>query len=122
MVEREAEIEALAALPDEQIDTQGVPELADWSGKQRGLSFHPIEQQITNQQNNQVYKHNPVTVRQVIIQLLPKDYYDSIIVIGIISGIAYYIYAHDALLLAIFMSIMLGTALEKMRRIDRQHK
>lgn len=37
-----AEIEALAALPDEQIDTQDIPEVSDWSGAKRGLFFRPI--------------------------------------------------------------------------------
>lgn len=44
---QQAEIKALAALPDEQIDTQDIPELYDWSGKKRGLFFRPIKQQIT---------------------------------------------------------------------------
>jgi uncharacterized protein (DUF4415 family) len=44
---QQAEIEALAGLPDEQIDTQDVPELSDWSDKKRGLFFRPIKQQIT---------------------------------------------------------------------------
>jgi uncharacterized protein (DUF4415 family) len=44
---QQAEIEALAALPDEQIDTQDIPELPDWSEKKRGLFFRPIKQQIT---------------------------------------------------------------------------
>jgi hypothetical protein len=40
-----AEIEALKALPDEEIDTQDIPEVGDWSGMQRGLFYHPTEQQ-----------------------------------------------------------------------------
>ena len=44
---QQAEIEALAGLPDEQIDTQDIPELSDWSEKKRGLFFRPIKQQIT---------------------------------------------------------------------------
>jgi uncharacterized protein (DUF4415 family) len=44
---QQAEIEALAALPDEQIDTQDIPEMSDWSGKKRGLFYRPIKQQIT---------------------------------------------------------------------------
>jgi uncharacterized protein (DUF4415 family) len=44
---QQAEVEALAALPDEQIDTQDAPELSDWSGAKRGLFYRPIKQQIT---------------------------------------------------------------------------
>jgi uncharacterized protein (DUF4415 family) len=44
---QQAEIEALAALPDDQIDTRDMPEVYDWSGARRGLFFRPIKQQIT---------------------------------------------------------------------------
>lgn len=44
---QQAEMEALAALPDDQIDTQDAQELSDWSGKERGLFFRPVKQQIT---------------------------------------------------------------------------
>ncbi len=42
---QQAEIEALKAMPDEEIDTQDIPEVVDWSGAKRGLFFRPIEQQ-----------------------------------------------------------------------------
>ena len=45
--EQLAEIEALAALPDDQIDTTDIPEVLDWSGAKRGLFYRPIKQQIT---------------------------------------------------------------------------
>jgi uncharacterized protein (DUF4415 family) len=44
---QQAELDALADLPDEQIDTQDIPELSDWSKKKRGLFFRPVKQQIT---------------------------------------------------------------------------
>jgi uncharacterized protein (DUF4415 family) len=44
---QQAEIEALAALPDDQIDTRDMPEVRDWSGARRGLLFRPIKQQLT---------------------------------------------------------------------------
>jgi uncharacterized protein (DUF4415 family) len=44
---QQTKIEALATLPDEQIDTQDIPELSDRSEKKRGLFFRPIKQQIT---------------------------------------------------------------------------
>ncbi len=45
--EQQAEIEALLALPDEEIDTQDIPEVVDWSGMRRGLFYRPTEQQST---------------------------------------------------------------------------
>lgn len=42
-----AEIDALAALPDDKIDTNDVPEVRDWSGARRGLFFRPIKKQLT---------------------------------------------------------------------------
>ncbi len=42
-----AEIDALAALPDDKIDTKDVPEVRDWSGARRGLFFRPVKKQLT---------------------------------------------------------------------------
>jgi uncharacterized protein (DUF4415 family) len=44
---QQAELEALAALPDNHIDTRDMPEVRDWSGARRGLLFRPIKQQLT---------------------------------------------------------------------------
>jgi uncharacterized protein (DUF4415 family) len=44
---QQAELAALAALPDDQIDTRDIPEVRDWSGAQRGLFFRPMKQQLT---------------------------------------------------------------------------
>lgn len=35
------EIEALKALPDDQINTDDVPEILDWSGARRGVFYRP---------------------------------------------------------------------------------
>ena len=45
--EQRAEIDALARLPDERIDTSDIPEILDWSGAKRGLLYRPIKRQIT---------------------------------------------------------------------------
>jgi uncharacterized protein (DUF4415 family) len=45
--EIQAEIDALAALPEDQINTDDIPEVRDWSGAKRGLFYRPIKQQIT---------------------------------------------------------------------------
>jgi uncharacterized protein (DUF4415 family) len=42
-----AELAALAALPDDQINTSDIPEQRDWSGAKRGLFFRPIKKQLT---------------------------------------------------------------------------
>ena len=43
-VEQKAELEALATLPDDQIDTDDIPEVTDWSDAQRGLFYRPVKQ------------------------------------------------------------------------------
>ena len=45
--EQKAEIEALAALPDQEIDTSDIPEILDWTGARRGLLYRPVKRQIT---------------------------------------------------------------------------
>jgi uncharacterized protein (DUF4415 family) len=45
--EQQAEIDALAALPEDQIKTGEIPEQRDWSGARRGALFRPVKQQIT---------------------------------------------------------------------------
>jgi len=45
--EQQAELAALADMPDEQIDTLDIPEAADWKGAERGVFYRPIKQQIT---------------------------------------------------------------------------
>lgn len=42
---RKAELDALAMLPDERIDTRDVPEQRDWSGATRGVFFRPLKVQ-----------------------------------------------------------------------------
>lgn len=41
------EVEALANLSDEAIDTSDVPEIPDWSGARRGVLYRPVKRQIT---------------------------------------------------------------------------
>ena len=45
--EQQAELKALAALPDDKINTAAIPEQRDWSGARRGALFRPVKQQIT---------------------------------------------------------------------------
>ena len=42
-----AELEALAAVPDERIDLEDIPEVRDWSGAERGRFYRPVKQQLT---------------------------------------------------------------------------
>ena len=46
-LEQRAEIDALAALTEDQIKTGDIPEQRDWSGARRGALFRPVKQQIT---------------------------------------------------------------------------
>lgn len=45
--ELQAEIDALAALPEDQIQTDDIPEVRDWSDAKRGVLYRPVKQQIT---------------------------------------------------------------------------
>ena len=42
-----AELSALDALPDDQIDTTDIPEVRDWSDARRGVFYRAVKQQIT---------------------------------------------------------------------------
>jgi len=45
--DQRAELDALAALPDEGIDTADIPEVLDWSDARRGVFYRPVKQQLT---------------------------------------------------------------------------
>ena len=42
-----ARIKAAAAMPQDQIDTDDVPEVPDWSGAERGKFYRPLKRQLT---------------------------------------------------------------------------
>jgi len=44
---QKAQLESLAALPDDQIGLSHIPEVRDWSGARRGLLYRPVKQQLT---------------------------------------------------------------------------
>lgn len=46
-LEQQAELDALANLPNEAIDTLDIPEIPDWSDAKRGVFYRPVKQQIT---------------------------------------------------------------------------
>ncbi len=43
----QAQMRALEALPDDQVDTTDAPEILDWSDARRGVFHRPVKQQIT---------------------------------------------------------------------------
>ncbi len=45
--EQKAELEALAALPDSEIDTSDIPPVTDWSGAVRGAFYRPIKKPLS---------------------------------------------------------------------------
>ena len=44
---RKAELKALEALSEDQINTRDIPERRDWSGARRGVFFRPVKKQLT---------------------------------------------------------------------------
>ena len=42
-----ARIKTAAAMPQDQIDTDDVPEIPDWSGAERGKFYRPLKRQLT---------------------------------------------------------------------------
>jgi uncharacterized protein (DUF4415 family) len=44
---QQAELNLVAALPEEEIDTRDMPEVHDWSGARRGVFYRPVKRQIT---------------------------------------------------------------------------
>ena len=44
---QQAELKALAAMPDSEINTTDIPEVRDWSGAKQGLFYRPVKQQLT---------------------------------------------------------------------------
>jgi len=45
--QQRAELDALAALPNDRIDTTDAPEIKDWSGARRGVLYRPVKRQLT---------------------------------------------------------------------------
>ena len=43
----QAQIQALAGKPEDEINTDDIPEILDWSGARRGVFHRPVKQQIT---------------------------------------------------------------------------
>ena len=42
-----AELQVLADMPDEEINTSDIPEILDWSDARRGVFYRPVKKQIT---------------------------------------------------------------------------
>jgi hypothetical protein len=47
-----AELEALAALPDDTIDLSDMPEVTDWSGWTRGKFYCPVKERTTTRSDS----------------------------------------------------------------------
>ena len=45
--QQKAELAALAAMSDDEIDTSDIPEITDWSNAKRGVFYRMTKQQIT---------------------------------------------------------------------------
>jgi len=44
---RKKELERLAEMSEEQIDTSDIPEVRDWEGALRGRFYRPVKKQVT---------------------------------------------------------------------------
>lgn len=55
--EERVELDALAELPDEQIDTTDMPEVRNWTGAKRGLLYRPERKQLTRRCANHTRRH-----------------------------------------------------------------
>lgn len=42
-----AELDALAAMSDDEIDVEDIPEVVDWTDAKRGVFYRPVKQQLT---------------------------------------------------------------------------
>ena len=45
--QQKAELAALAAMPEDEIDTSDIPEVTDWSNAKRGVIYRLTKQRIT---------------------------------------------------------------------------
>ena len=45
--QQRAELEALADLPEGEIDTTDIPEVRDWASARRGVFYRPVKKQLT---------------------------------------------------------------------------
>ena len=45
--QQKAELDALAALPEDEIQREDIPEVLDWSDARRGVFYRPVKKQIT---------------------------------------------------------------------------
>ena len=45
--QKQSELERLATMRDEDIDTSDAPEITDWSGAERGKFYRPVKKQVT---------------------------------------------------------------------------
>lgn len=54
--EQQEELDALAALPDEDIDFSDMPEVTDWTGAKRGMFYRPAKEQVSASNGMLTYK------------------------------------------------------------------
>jgi uncharacterized protein (DUF4415 family) len=52
-----AQLHAVAALPDDQINTSDIPEVRDWSGAVRGKFYHPVKERLTLEIDSDVVEY-----------------------------------------------------------------
>src|SRR5262249_9228499 len=80
--EQQAELDVLAALPEEEIDTREMPEVRDWSGVQRGVFYQSLKRQIPSRVDaDEVEWFKPRICKcedyQTIVNRVLREYVDS---------------------------------------------
>jgi hypothetical protein len=81
-----------------------------------------VSKSASTQEETRIKSSQRKDLQEAIARLLPKDYYDSIIMIGILAGIMYYACTKDTWLLITFIGLLTGGAIEKSRQAPRSHK
>jgi len=83
--EKQAAFEALLALPDEEINTEDIPEMGDWSEGVRGMFSRSVGQQ--GPLYDVTAKENPV------IQFMHRYIEQIFLVIAGLAGVLYFVVA-----------------------------
>lgn len=71
--EQKAELEALATLSDDQINTDDIPEVTDWSDAQRGLFYRPVKQKNNIDDPDNFYPINVNNSQQYMSKKLNEE-------------------------------------------------
>ena len=72
--EQLAELQALAAMTDDTIDTSDAPEVTDWSGAVQGRFYRPVKQQVTIRIDADVLEYFKQVAARAGVRGAPRGY------------------------------------------------